>query len=51
MRMYSRTKHIDIQHQFLRDHILKKDVEVTFMDTHNQLVDVFTKPLEKEMFY
>ncbi|XP_050885334.1 secreted RxLR effector protein 161-like [Lathyrus oleraceus] len=49
--MHLRTKHIDIQHHFLRDHVLQGNVEVTFMDTHNQLVDIFTKPLAREPFY
>lgn len=49
--MHSRTKHIDIQHHFLCDHVLKGDVEVSFVDTHNQLADIFLKPLSKESFY
>ena len=49
--MYLRTKHIDIRHHFLRDHVLQGDVEVTIVDTHNQLVDIFTKPLAREPFY
>ena len=49
--MHSRTKHIDIRHHFLRDHVQKKDVTVEFIDTHNQLADIFTKPLAKEHFY
>jgi hypothetical protein len=49
--MHSRTKHIDIRHHFLRDHVLKRDVEVNFVDTHNQLADIFTKPLAKEPFF
>lgn len=49
--MHSRTKHIDIRHHFLRDHVLKGDVEVTFVNTHNQLADIFTKPLAKEPLY
>lgn len=49
--MHSHTKHIDIRHHFLHDHVLKGDVEVSFMDTHNQLVDIFKKPLTKESFY
>jgi hypothetical protein len=31
--------------------VLKGDVEVTFVDTHNQLADIFTKLLAKEPFY
>ena len=49
--MHSRTKHIDIRHHFLRDHVLQGDVEVTFVDTHNQLADIFTKPLAREPFF
>lgn len=49
--MHSRTKYIDIQHHFLCDHVLKGDVEVMFMDTHNQLADIFTKLLAKESFF
>jgi hypothetical protein len=49
--MHCRAKHIDIRHHFLRDHVLKGDVEVSFMDTHNQLADIFTKPFLKESFY
>lgn len=49
--MHSRTKHIDIRHHFLRDHVMQGDVEVTFVDTHNQLADIFTKPLAKDPFY
>ncbi|XP_050916006.1 secreted RxLR effector protein 161-like [Lathyrus oleraceus] len=49
--MHSRTKHIDIRHHFLRDHVLQGDVEVTFVHTHNQLADIFTKPLARESFY
>ena len=45
---YSRTKHIDIRHHFLRDHIQNGDISLEFIDTNNQLVDIFTKPLNKE---
>ena len=49
--MHSITKHMDIRHHFLRDHVLQGDVEVTKVDSHNQLADIFTKPLEREPFY
>lgn len=49
--MHCRTKHIDIRHHFQRYHVLKVDVGVTFMETHDQLVDIFVKPLAKEPFY
>lgn len=49
--MHSRTIRIGTRHHFLRDHVPKGDVEVIFIDTHDQLVDIFTKPLAKESFY
>ncbi|XP_050915891.1 secreted RxLR effector protein 161-like [Lathyrus oleraceus] len=49
--MHSRTKHIDIRHHFLRDHVLKGDIKISFIDTQNQLPDIFTKPLARDAFY
>ena len=39
---HSRTKHIEIRHHFIRDHALKGDICIEFVDTHNQLADIFT---------
>jgi hypothetical protein len=47
---HSRTKHIDIQHHFLRDHQQKGDIEIAYVSTHNQLADIFTKPLDEKTF-
>ena len=49
--LHSRTKYIEIRHHFLRDHVLKGDCVLEFVDTKNQLVDIFTKPLPKDSFY
>ena len=49
--LHSRTKHIEIRHHFIRDHVLKGDVVLEFVDTKNQLADIFTKPLNKDSFY
>nr|GEW80806.1 retrovirus-related Pol polyprotein from transposon TNT 1-94 [Tanacetum cinerariifolium] len=46
----SRTKHIDIRYHFIRDHILKGDIELHFIPTQYQLVDIFTKPPNKPTF-
>ena len=48
---HSRTKHIEIGHHFLRDHVQKGDCVLEFVDTKNQLADIFTKPLPKEIFF
>jgi hypothetical protein len=47
---HSRTKHIDIQHHFLRDHQQKGDIEVYHINTENQLANIFTKPLDEKRF-
>jgi hypothetical protein len=47
---HSRTKHIDIWYHFLRDHQQKGDIEIAYVSTHNQLADIFTKPLDEKTF-
>jgi hypothetical protein len=47
---HSRTKHIDIQHHFLRDHQQKGDIEVFHISTEKQLAYIFTKPLDEKTF-
>ncbi|GJX78601.1 retrovirus-related pol polyprotein from transposon TNT 1-94 [Tanacetum coccineum] len=48
--LHSRTKHIDITYHFIRDHILKGDIELHFVPTDLQLADIFTKPLTGPSF-
>ena len=44
------TKHIKIRYHFIRDHALKNDISIEHVDTHNQLADIFTKPLSENQF-
>ena len=48
---HSRTKHIEIRHHFIRDHVNNGNCEVKFVETKLQLVNIFTKPLPKERFF
>ncbi|GKB65562.1 retrovirus-related pol polyprotein from transposon TNT 1-94 [Tanacetum coccineum] len=48
--LHSRTKHIDIRFHFIRDHVLKGDIELHFIPTQYQLADIFTKPLDEPTF-
>ncbi|KAJ4763435.1 Pol [Rhynchospora pubera] len=43
--LHSRTKHTEIRHHFIRDHVEKGDVELVYIDTKEQIADIFTKPL------
>jgi hypothetical protein len=47
---HSRTKHIDIRHHFLRDHVAKGDILLEGVRSEDQLADIFTKPLDKTRF-
>ncbi|GJZ75382.1 hypothetical protein Tco_0639847, partial [Tanacetum coccineum] len=48
--LHSKTKHIDIRYHFIRDHILKGEIELHFVPTDLQLADIFTKPLAEPSF-
>ncbi|GJW89168.1 hypothetical protein Tco_0164508 [Tanacetum coccineum] len=48
--LHSRTKHIDIRYHFIRDHILKGDIELQFIPIEYQLADIFTKLLDEPTF-
>jgi hypothetical protein len=47
---HSRTKHIAIRYPFLRDHQQKGDIEIAYINTKDQLADIFTKPLDEQTF-
>ena len=47
---HSRTKHIAIRYHFLRDHQQKGDIEIAYVSTKEQLADIFTKPLDEQIF-
>jgi len=48
---HSGTKHIEIRHHFIRDHVSNGDHEIQFIEIEKQLADIFTKPLPKERFF
>jgi hypothetical protein len=47
---HSHTKHIAIWYHFLRDHQQKRDIEIAYINTKEQLADIFTKPLDEKSF-
>ena len=46
----SRSKHIDIKYHFIREHVANEDVNLEYINTENQLADIFTKPLREDKF-
>ena len=49
-RKHSKTKHLEIRHHFLRDHVVKEDIDIIHVNTEEQLADIFTKPLDEKRF-
>nr|GEV77791.1 copia protein [Tanacetum cinerariifolium] len=47
---HTRTKHIDVRYHFIKDHIEKETIELYFVGTEYQLVDLFTKSLPEARF-
>jgi hypothetical protein len=47
---HKRTKHIDIRHHFLRDHVSKSGIMIEGVRIDDQLADIFTKPLDETCF-
>jgi hypothetical protein len=47
---HSRTKHIDIQHHFIREKIESKEIQLLYCSSKEQLADICTKPLSKDIF-
>ena len=48
--MHSQTKHIAIKFHFLREKVLANEVCLHFVGSQDQVADIFTKPLAKELF-
>ena len=42
---HARSKHIDIQHHFVREKIESKEIEISYMATDEMIADALTKPL------
>lgn len=42
---HARTKHIDIRHHFIREHVSKGSIDVKYLCTKEMLADILTKPL------
>jgi hypothetical protein len=47
---HDRSKHIDIRHHFLRDKVSDNTVELSHVQTEDNLADILTKPLGTETF-
>jgi hypothetical protein len=48
--LHSKTNHIEVRYHFLRDNVEKGKIALIHVPTHDQLADVFTKPLDQATF-
>ncbi len=44
---YARSKHIDIRHHFIREHVNNEDIIIIHVPTENNIADILTKPLPR----
>jgi hypothetical protein len=44
--LHSKTKHIEVRYHFLRENVEKGKIALIHVPTHDQLADIFTKPLD-----
>jgi hypothetical protein len=47
---HKRIRYLERRHHFLSDHVEKGDIEMRYIDTESQLVNIFTKPLNSSQF-
>jgi hypothetical protein len=47
---HDKSKHIEITYHYIRDMVQRKIVHMQYFPTHEQIIDIFTKPLAKTKF-
>jgi hypothetical protein len=48
--MHSNMKNIPIKYHFLLEQFAERNIRVEYVGTKEQVVDIFTKPLQREAF-
>lgn len=46
----ARSKHIEIQHHFVREEMQSKEIDLVYCNTNENVANIFTKPLAKAKF-
>ena len=48
--LHSKTKHISIKYYVLREKVAEKEIRLEYVNTKEQIVDIFTKDLQRDTF-
>lgn len=48
--MHSKTKHIPIKYHFLCEQVAEQNINLEYINSKDQIIDIFTKPLPREAF-
>ena len=48
--LHDRVKHIDIKHHFLRERVQSQEIILSYINTHDNIADIFTKALDTRKF-
>jgi len=48
---HQKTKHIDVPFHVIREHQAERTIDITYISTHQQLADIFTKALPPVRFF
>ena len=49
-KFHAHNKDIDIKYHYIREQILLQSIRLQFVNTHDQIVDIVTKPLNPNQF-
>ncbi|KAJ0018974.1 hypothetical protein Pint_10661 [Pistacia integerrima] len=47
---HAHTKHIEIHYHFIREKVFNKEIEMVYVSTDDEIIDIFTKSLSVEKF-
>jgi histone deacetylase 1/2 len=47
---HARTKHIEVDYHFVRERVARRQLQIKFISSKDQLADIFTKPLPLPQF-
>ena len=48
---HAQTKHIVVDYHFVHERVLRHDLQVKFISSHDQLADILTKGLASPLFH